>query len=65
MTSQEYIEHAEIVVDTETLSDGSKVYNLLIGEASFPCYSEKHAYEAAAAIAVALRNATNETILWG
>lgn len=65
MTANEYLEHAQIVVEAETLSDGSQVYNLVIGEHSFPCYSEKHAREAAHAIAVALRNATNETILWG
>jgi hypothetical protein len=65
MTAREYLEHAEIVIETETLSDGSRVYNLTIGSQSFPCYSEKHAMEAASAIAAALRNATNETILWG
>jgi len=45
-----------IGIETETLSDGSKVYNLIIGGESFPCLSEKHALEAYETISNALED---------
>ncbi len=47
-----------ICVDSDRLSDGSKVWNVLTSEAEINCLSERHARELAFAIAVAIRNAT-------
>lgn len=59
MNAQTYLDQANIHVAKEILSDGSAVFNLHIGDREFPCYSERHAHEAAARIADALANASN------
>lgn len=59
MTALDYLDQADIRVKMETLSDGSIVYNLHIGEREFPCYSRRHADEALRHIAAALHNASN------
>lgn len=58
-TAMEYLRQADIRVLEETLTDGSKVYNLHIGEREFPCFSEGHANRALMDIAAALAYASN------
>lgn len=57
MKTKSFTEIAEeygIVVDSERLTDGSVVWNLLIGEECVPCVSEKHARESAEEIGEAI-----------
>jgi hypothetical protein len=55
----DFLRHANVRIQEQILSDGSKVYDLHIGDREFPCLSEKHATDAAIAIGVALMNASN------
>lgn len=49
-------------IEIETLSDGSKVWNLRWRNVVIPCLSEAHAIRAFMGIAHSLQEATNENI---
>lgn len=55
----ELIEELGIVVNSDRLSDGSVVWNVLIGDGEIPCFSERHARNLVREIAVAIRNNSN------
>lgn len=58
MNAEEILTHFGIFVDSERLSDASRVWNVLLSDGEINCISEKHARDLAFAIAVAIRNAT-------
>jgi hypothetical protein len=57
MTADEILNHFGVEVDGERLTDGSKVWNVLLSDTEINCISEKHARELVQSIAVAIRNA--------
>lgn len=58
MSDEHILDSFGICIDSEQLSDGSRVWNILTSDAEIPCLSERHANELALAIAAAIRNAT-------